>query len=208
MQPPVGWEHPPYAETTFLNGGLMYRKSHLALGILAIALSATQTRAEDPRFGVQVHGSIPTGDLKDAVDTKLGLGGGAHVTFDLDDGHVIRPRLDYTLFPEATLTGSGAAVKSKINNLSAGADYLYFVDRKPEGLYFTGGLSFNHWKVDVNIAGISSSATSNKAGVAVGVGYNYNASFGAELRYTTSKYDSGNKSSSAGALQASVTLRF
>lgn len=182
----------------------MIWKSRLVPTALAIALAASLARAEDPRFGVQAHGNVPTGDLKDAVDSKLGVGGGAHVTFDLGDGHMIRPRIDYTFFPEATVS----AIRNKVNDLSLGADYLYFISGKTEGLYLTGGLSFNHWKVDVTAAGISSSDTSNKPGFAAGLGYNFNASFGAEVRLITSKYASGTKDFTASAIQAGVTLRF
>lgn len=174
------------------------------LAVLALALSAGLARAEDPRFGVQVHGNIPTGDLKDAVDSKLGVGGGAHVTFDLGNGHVVRPRLDYVFFPEATVS----AIKNKVNCLSAGADYLYFLAEKPEGLYLTAGLALHHWKVDATAAGISASDTSNKPGFSAGLGYNFNSSFGAEVRYLASKYGAGSRDITANALQVGVTLRF
>jgi hypothetical protein len=153
---------------------------------------------------VQVHGSIPSGDLNDAVDGKLGVGGGAHGTFDLGDGHMIRPRLDYTLFPEATVK----AIKSKFNDLSLGADYLYFISGKPEGLYVTGGLALHRWSVDRTEAGISYSGNSNKPGFAAGAGYNFNASFGAELRLLSTKYSASGKDFTANAIQAGVTLRF
>ena len=180
----------------------MIRTSGLAF--IALATLGLGLRAEDPRFGVQVHGNIPNGDLKDAVDNKLGVGGGAHVTFDLGQGHVIRPRIDYIFFPEATVS----ALKNKVNDLSVGADYLYFINGKVEGLYFTGGLSFNHWKADVSTPLGGFSDTSNKPGFALGAGYNFNTSFGAELRFLSSKYGSGGTDFTANALQAGVTLRF
>lgn len=182
--------------------------SRLAKGLSALVLSASLAQAEDPRFGVQVHGNIPTGDLKDAVDSKLGIGGGAHATFDLGFGHLIRPRLDYTFFPEATLRSGSASLKNKVNNLSVGADYLYFIEGRPVGFYVTGGLSLNHWKVDVSNSLGSFSESSNKAGFAAGAGFNFNKSFGAELRFITSKYGSGSKDYTASALQVGMTLRF
>ncbi|MBI4912624.1 MAG: porin family protein [Acidobacteria bacterium] len=175
-----------------------------ALTLAALGLASTQVRAEDPRFGVQASANIPNGDLKDAVDNKLGVGGGAHFTFDLGDGHMVRPRIDYIFFPEATIS----AIRNKVNELSLGADYLYFLEGKPLGLYFTGGLSFNRWKADVTKAGVTSSDSSSKPGFALGAGYNFNASFGAEVRFTGSKYSVGSKDFSANALQAGVTLRF
>jgi opacity protein-like surface antigen len=186
----------------------MNRKFRMTLGVLVFSIAASLARAEDPRFGVQVHGNIPTGDLKDTVDSKLGLGGGAHVTFDLGDGHLIRPRLDYTFFPETSLNSGAASVKNKVNDLSVGADYLYFLNGKTEGLYLTGGLSFNHWKVDKTSVGESFSSTSNKPGFAAGVGFNLNPSFGGEIRLISSKFESGSKTLTANAIQAGVTLRF
>jgi len=164
----------------------MIRTSRLALVLLAAA--GVCARAEDPRFGVQVHGSIPSGDLNDAVDGKLGVGGGAHGTIDLGYGHMIRPRLDYTLFPEATVK----AIKSKFN----------------EGLYVTGGLALHRWTVDRTEAGLSYSGTSNKPGFAAGAGYAFNASFGAELRFLSTKYSASGKDFTANGIQAGVTLRF
>lgn len=184
----------------------MIRTPSLALALATLAVAGNSARAEDPRFGVQVHGNFPTGDLKDAVDSKLGIGGGAHVTFDLSQGHVIRPRIDYTFFPETTLNSGAAAIKNKVNNLSAGADYLYFIDGKPEGLYLTGGLAYNHWKVEATALGQTYSDTSNKLGFAAGAGFNFNASFGAELRFTSTKF--GKDEGTANALQLGVTLRF
>lgn len=176
--------------------------------LAALAGAAFPALAEEPRFGVQVHGSIPTGDLKDAVDSKLGLGGGAHVTFDLGGGHMVRPRLDYTLFPETTLNSGTLALKNKFNVLSAGADYLYFLEGRPEGFYVTAGLGLNHWKADVTVNGASYSDTANKVGFAAGAGYNFNATFGAELRFSSSKYGSRDKEFTANLIQAGVTLRF
>ncbi len=180
----------------------MIRTSRLAPVLLA-ALGVF-ARAEDPRFGVQLHGSIPSGDLNDAVDGKLGVGFGAHGTFDLGSGHMVRPRLDYTLFPEATVK----AIKSKFNDLSLGADYLYFIAGKPEGLYFTGGLALHRWTVDRTEAGVNYSGSSSKPGFAGGAGYAFNASFGAEVRFLSTKYAASGKDFSANAIQAGVTLRF
>jgi len=180
----------------------MSHTSRLALVLLATL--GVCARAEDPRFGVQIHGSIPSGDLNDAVDGKLGVGLGAHGTFDLGYGHMIRPRLDYTFFPEATVK----AIKSKFNDLSLGADYLYFISGKPEGLYVTGGLALHRWNVDRTEAGLSYSGTSNKPGFAVGAGYTFNASFGAEVRLLSTKYSATGKDFTANAIQAGVTLRF
>ena len=178
----------------------------------ALSMNSGALHAEDPRFGIQAHGSFPIGDLKDKVDSKAGAGLGVHATLDLGQGHVIRPRADYTFFPEATFP----MATNKIKNLSAGVDYLYFLNRKPEGLYLTTGLSFNHWNVDSSYAASggypagSSTFSSNKAGYAFGAGFNFNTTFGAELRYLTSRQIRLGQGfdTPASMLQAGVTLRF
>jgi hypothetical protein len=195
----------------------MTNLSRLALGL--VLLSGAGLSAQDVRFGVQAHGNAPLGDLKDAVDSKPGFGAGVHLTWNLGGGHAIRPRLDYIFFPEngayaADGYGVSASGKYKVSDLAVGVDYLYFIEGKDEGLYLTAGLGLNRWKVDydysVRIGNVTTSGSesdsTNKAGFAVGAGYNFNRSFGAEIRYTTTKF--GKDEGSANAIQAGVTFRF
>ncbi|MBK8726165.1 MAG: porin family protein [Holophagaceae bacterium] len=191
--------------------------SRFALGLVLV--TGAGLSAQDVRFGVQASGNAPLGDLKDAVDSKPGLGAGAHLTWNLGGGHVIRPRFDYLFFPEngayaADGYGVSANGKYKVSDLSVGVDYLYFLEGKDEGLYLTAGLGLHRWTVDydytVRIGNVTSSGSesdsTNKAGFAVGAGYNFNRSFGAEVRFTTTKF--GKNEGSANALQAGVTFRF
>jgi len=191
----------------------MPRNLHLvALCAAALGFGSMAAKAEEPRFGLQLHANFPTGDLKTAVDSKPGAGLGAHVTFDLGGGHLLRPRLDGVFFPESDLHG----FKTKASDLSLGVDYLYFPRGKPEGLYLTAGLGLHRWKVDTTTpaqpplwpAG-SDSQTSSRFGYSAGLGYNFNRSVGSELRYTSSHY--ANRTAwdpSANAVQAGVTYRF
>lgn len=141
-------------------------------------LGSTATAwGQGARFGLQFSPNVPLGDLKDAVDSHVGVGVGAHVTFELASGSVLRPRLDYIYYPEAydvvTLT-----------NLSLGLDYLYFVGGSAEGLYLTVGVTGNCWTEKVSNDGSSSTT---KFGYAGGLGYNFSDTFGMELRYTNTK---------------------
>ena len=178
---------------------------------VAIAFAAVQAWAEEPRFGLQLHANLPTGDLKDAVDNKPGAGVGAHVTFDLGAGHVIRPRFDAVFYPEGTVNG----FKTKASDLSLGADYLYFPGGKPDGLYLTAGLGLHRWSVDTATPAIgsfpatSASQSSSRFGYSAGLGYNFNRTVGAELRFVSTHY--ANQTAwdpAANALQAGVTFRF
>ncbi|WP_243317408.1 outer membrane beta-barrel protein [Geothrix paludis] len=176
-----------------------------AAALVAPALSAQ----EGPRFGLQAGLNIPQSDLKDAVDSKVGFNIGAQATFDLRGGHMIRPRLDYTWFPEYSVSGGGASASLKMSNISLGADYMYFVDGKPQGFYFTAGAAAMQWKMEANvsISGFgsgSSSETTTKLGLAAGVGYQFNKTVGAEVRYLKSSAWEGDLD----MIQVGATFRF
>jgi hypothetical protein len=145
--------------------------------------------------------NVPLSDLKDYADSKPGPGIGVHGTFDLGDGHMIRPRLDYSVFPEASF----ATVKQTASYLSLGGDYLYFIAGKPEGLYLTGGLSAMRWSFEHKDALAKVTSNTTKLGVAAGVGYQWNATVGTEVRWMHSRVASEFQ---ADALQAGVTIRF
>lgn len=177
----------------------MQTLSHLTLAILAAA--ALSLGAEAPRYGVQGLVNVPLGDLKDYVDSKPGPGIGIHGTFDLGDGHMLRPRLDYSVYPEASF----ASVKKTASNLSLGCDYLYFIAGKPEGLYLTAGLSAMRWSFETKGAPPTLPGNTTKFGLAAGVGYQWNATVGTEARLVHSRVA---RDSQADALQAGVTIRF
>lgn len=180
-----------------------------ALTLIAATLAGTALSAQEgPRFGLQAGVNIPQSDLKDAVDSKPGFTIGAHGTFDFRGGHMLRPRLDYTWFPEYSVGGGGASASAKFSNISLGADYLYFVEGKPQGFYLTGGLSAMRWKaeMDVNVLGygFSTSEETTKLGVTAGVGYQFNRTVGAEVRYLKSKA----WESDLDMIQVGATFRF
>ncbi|MBK9794998.1 MAG: outer membrane beta-barrel protein [Holophagaceae bacterium] len=174
----------------------------LSIGTLAVlATLASSLQAEAPRYGVQGLVNIPLGDLKTYVDSKPGPGVGLHGTFDLSDGHMLRPRLDYGIYPEASF----ATVKQTASYLSLGGDYLYFIAGKPEGFYFTAGLSAVRWSFEHKDALTKVSSNTTKIGLAAGIGYQWNATVGTEARWMHSSLASSFK---ADALQAGVTIRF
>jgi hypothetical protein len=173
-----------------------------SLSTLAILTAAALSlQAEAPRYGVQGLVNIPLSDLKTYADSKPGPGIGVHGTFDLGDGHMLRPRLDYSVFPEASF----ATVKQTASYLSVGGDYLYFIAGKPEGFYLTGGLSAMRWSFEHKDALTKVNSNTTKFGVAAGVGYQWNATVGTEARWVHSRVASEFQ---ADALQAGVTIRF
>lgn len=171
-----------------------------------LLLSSGGLFAQDLKYGVQVHLSSPTGDLKDAVDSKPGIGLGGHMTVDFGQGHVLRPRLDYVAFPDATVFDG---VKNQVSELSLGADYLFRIE-EIQGLYVLGGLSANRWKFDSEVVGLGSFSTSStKLGYALGTGFSFNENVSAEVRFAVTKFNSRTVSNqNANALQVAVLYRF
>lgn len=169
--------------------------------LTAILATALSLQAEAPRYGVQGLVNVPMGDLKDFVDSKPGPGFGIHGTFDLGDGHMLRPRLDYGVYPEASF----ATVKQTASYLSLGGDYLYFIAGKPEGLYFTAGVAAMRWSFEHKDALLDVTSNTTKVGLAIGGGYQWNATLGTEARFVHSRIDGGFQ---ADALQVAVTIRF
>jgi hypothetical protein len=174
----------------------------LSLSTLAVlAASTLSLQAETPRYGVQGLVNIPLGDLKTYVDNNPGIGIGVQGTFDLGDGHMLRPRLDYGLYQQVNL----ATAKQKASFLSLGGDYLYFIAGKPEGLYFTAGLSAVRWTFQYEDPSKNLTNDTTKFGISAGIGYQWNYNLGTEVRWLHSSVSSGFK---ADSLQAAVTFRF
>ena len=173
-----------------------------SLSTLAIlAATAYSLQAEPPRYGVQGLVSIPMGDLKTYVDSNPGIGIGVQGTFDLGDGHMLRPRLDYSFYQQATIS----SIKQNASYLSLGGDYLYFIAGKPEGLYLTAGLSAVRWTFQYQDSGPKLTNDTTKLGLAAGVGYQWDFNIGTEARWLHSKVSNNFK---ADSLQVAVSFRF
>lgn len=188
---------------------------------LTLAGSWAPLHGQDVRYGLQIHGNMPSGDLKEASDSKVGIGGGAHMTIDFGDGHVLRPRLDYVVYPEnqsfsQVVSNASATGKFHAKDASLGLDYFYDFGGKDGGFYLTAGVAWHHWLTDydysytVNSVPVSgtSSTNSNKAGAAAGAGFNFNPEFGVEARYVATKFRQGTTDKNAGALQLTALYRF
>jgi len=173
-----------------------------SLSTLAIlAVTALSLKAESPRYGVQGLVNIPLGDLKTYLDNNLGIGIGVHGTFDLGNGHMLRPRLDYILYQQASM----ATVKQNASYLSLGGDYLYFITGKPEGYYLTAGLSAMRWSFQHQDPTTNLTNDTTKLGVAAGLGYLWDYNIGTEARWLHSSVSNHFR---ADSLQAAVTFRF
>lgn len=185
------------------------------LALISAALAGSALSAQEcPRFGLQAGLNQPQAELKDAVYDKSGFNIGIHMTVSLRGGHALRPRLDYLEFPKASYIGGGA--DSQITNVSLGLDYLYFPAGRPQGLYLTAGAAAVEWKMatELNILGhmISRNAVTTKLGLTAGIGYQFNRTVGAELRYLASRAWDGSYGGTANGnfntTQVGVTFQF
>jgi hypothetical protein len=166
-----------------------------------LAITAISLQAEAPRYGMQGLVNIPLGDLKTYVDRNPGIGVGIQSTFDLDDGHMLRPRLDYCFYQQATFS----SFKQNASYLSLGGDYLYFIAGKPEGLYLTAGLSAVRWTFQYQDTSLKLTNDTIKFGLAAGVGYQWDDSIGTEARWLHSRVSNDFR---ADSMQVAVTFRF
>ncbi|MBL0312401.1 MAG: porin family protein [Holophagaceae bacterium] len=186
-----------------------------SLAAMVLALAGGAVSAQDVHFGLHAGLAIPQGDLsrKQLLGSDPGGNFGAHVNFDMKQGHVIRIRTDYSQFREnKTFEGYGFTSKIKASDLSLGVDYLYFVDHRPTGLYMMAGVSGNRWdlssKDDYGYAIDTFNMTTTKFGYGFGVGYQFNQSWGLEAGYTYSKIGSSDFPINADVLRLTATIRF
>src|SRR5690242_15675886 len=121
----------------------------LLRAIVPVALLAAPLAAQDAHFAVQAGVNIPQSDLKDFVDSKVGVTAGVAVPVDLGSGHVIRPRADYGYY-SASVSNPLFTDDNKVKTLFIGADYLYFPAQKMEQLYFTAGLGYQNTKLETH----------------------------------------------------------
>ncbi|HJW33904.1 MAG TPA: outer membrane beta-barrel protein [Holophagaceae bacterium] len=160
----------------------------MRISLLALALASTAIMAQDVKLGVQAQANLPMGDLKDAVDSKVGIGVGVHAQFSLGNGMAIRARGDFNTWPETDVFPA----KNKVSNLNLGGDFLFYVEGKDTtGVYFLGGLSMVRWSYEVKVAGVKHNYDSTHLGLSVGLGYQWNTTFGTEARYAHSSLGSG-----------------
>lgn len=187
------------------------------LGMLG--LISLPAQSQSLQIGLQAGFIQPQSDvLRSAVNDKSGFNAGLHLAIHLGNGKLLRPRLDYLHFPTRTDQFSGGITSDyKLSGLSLGVDYLHHFRGTNQGFYLLGGVSMNQWKVkaeDISVTIIPpnppvvtrspSNATSNKAALTAGLGYQFTPSFGFEARYQMGRIFE----SDANFIQAGFTCRF
>ena len=161
---------------------------------LTLMLAASAVQAQSVQFGAHGGLNIPMGDLGNAVDNRLGYTVGGHVGIYYGGGHELRPRLDLTFYNGGWHPEGNGFSQNNIKAWTVSADYLYYTENRPTGLYLTGGLGIQSW--DVNPS--SGPSRSNTAlNLSLGAGFRFNRNFALEGRLTTGQFQSQNGQATA-----------
>ena len=176
--------------------------ARLGMITTVLAFCGVCTSAQTVQFGVQGGLNLPLGDLDKAVDGRLGFTLGGHAGLYYGNGHELRPWADFTYYSGGWQPVNGSFAKNTISAFGAGADYLYYTETRPQGIYLTMGLGFQNWTVNPD-QGPSTSKTS--LSLAAGTGYRFNRSVAAEARLVLGQFQAN--SGQAMALQALVSIR-
>lgn len=187
----------PASPTDWVAPGV--RMKYLVFLPLVLALPLAAQASSRPTYGLSVQVDAPLGNLKDDTDKSVGGGASFLVQWDLGGGHAIRPRLDLNLFNVSTYSPSHSNYRES-RNLSAvslGADYLYYLNGTPKGLYLTAGAGVTRWDLayttsDRNGNTYSNSYDSNKnttsLNLAAGLGWQFTRVIGLEARFVHAPY--------------------
>ncbi|MCE1229038.1 MAG: porin family protein [Firmicutes bacterium] len=173
------------------------------LALLTLLSCGVMASAQTVQFGA--HGGVnqPIGDLNREVDGRLGFTLGGHVAFYYGDGHELRPYVDVTLYNGGWHPVNTTFSKSNVTAISGGADYLYYLENRPQGLYLTMGLGLQNWTVSPENA---PNRTKTSLGIAAGAGYRMTRNLSAEGRFLLGQFQSNG--GQAVALQGMVSYRF
>lgn len=179
----------------------MIRSSRWLVPVLLCGFSGLS--AQELKWGV--HGSVnaPQGDLKTALDSKAGFTVGGHLGIYLENGHEVRPRVDYTRYDGGSFSMASMTYKNTVAALGLGADYLYHLHGSQKGPYLLAGLGFQWWTVEPE-----HQPTTHENGLSyqAGAGYRFNPTVAVEVAYSSSRFqaDQGR----ANALTAGISIRF
>ncbi len=182
----------------------MKKLTRIGLLTVALALGAGTASAQEIQFGAHGGLNLPLGDLDKAVDGRLGFTLGGHVGLYYGNGHELRPRVDFTQYSGGLLPLS--STKNTVSAWGLGADYLYYTELHPQGIYLVGGLGLQSWTVNPD-NGPSESNTSLT--LDLGAGYRFNRTLAVEGRFTTGQFRFPyGENAQANALQILASFRF
>ncbi len=176
--------------------------SRIGYLVAALSLVGVSATAQEIQFGIHGGLNVPLGDLDKALDGRPGFTLGGHAGLYFGNGHEVRPRVDFTHYDGGWTPVDGSG-KATISAWGLGADYLYYTETRPQGIYLAMGLGVQGWTVNPDNY---PSRSKTSLSLAAGAGYRFSRALSVEARFTTAQFQSTN--GQANALQAVASYRF
>jgi len=188
------------------------RGTAVLLSCLAFAPALRAQEYEPATLGIQVRGSVPLGDLKDAVGgfKKPGVGISVVMEEDFLEGYRGRIALgadDWFKGSLDTVSGSRGGVSAYHLTVEGVRLLRPYGDFPIRGPYVLAGLGFYQWTVSTENPAQNTSSTRRMGHAAVSFGFGWRASahLDAELKVLAGRLDPG---LTAAAVLAGVTWRY
>jgi hypothetical protein len=172
-------------------------------GLLGFALlPCLALAAEGPvHFGFSAHVNFPMSNLDTDLHGKVGAGASFQVPIETSAHTIVRPRLDFDVFPVSERDRPNSTFRDRVDlqSVGIGADFLYsFSGRNDQGPYGLGGLGVQKWfqthssrDTDGHDYWHHDDTVRNRftPWLALGAGFQFNPTIGLEARAVGSKYN-------------------
>lgn len=169
--------------------------------------------------GFQAGAGFPQGDFGERTGEQMGYSLGYHQVRDMVNGCFLRPRLDVLGFQGVQRSGP-AALHNRFTLITAGLESVYAPEENPHrGVYLFGGFGGASTRLVSSVEGKPAEATSpwpasgtlretaNKLYYSMGLGFQFDERFGAELRYFSTRWSGGGQNLRVSQISAQVTIR-
>ncbi len=175
----------------------------IRMGLMGLALASQALLAQSYQFGGHAGFSIPMGDLSSTLDGRLGYIVGGHAGLYYGNGHELRPRIDYMHFSGGWQPEGDEFHRATVTGWVFGADYIFYPETRPMGVYLAMGVGLQSWNVDPEKGG---SQSKTGLGISIGTGYRFNRVFSLETRFLTGQFQDNH--GQANTLQFIGNIRF
>ena len=149
-----------------------------AQGVDFFDQGAPANSSQGARIGIQGLLVSPQGDLRQAVNGRIGFQAGANWCVELGGTNELRPRLDYTRLDGGAFHPSSLTSTTTVEGVSLGADALWFFAENHRGPYAVTGANLTWWETHYQFDG---NDRRTSPGLIAGIGHRFNARRALEL---------------------------
>lgn len=153
------------------------RRPFLSL-LLCLPAGVLPLAAQQTEFGIQGLAAISEQALRSQIGSRPGFEIGVHEGIYLQNGQELRPRIDYTRFDNGSFSFSSLNSTTTVWGISAGADYLCYLEGGRRGLYGVAGLNLSWWTAYQRFAG---SQRETSPSLLFGFGHRFNSNLAVEF---------------------------